>query len=113
MKNVCRAVVFALAAVLVAGVAQMASTSVEARALQGSQATTTMKGVIKTISDTSVVIVPATNKKAEVAFDLTSSVKREGALASGDDVAITYYYENGKRVVTEVAGKATSTKSSK
>jgi hypothetical protein len=77
-----------------------------AKAAQSAPVTTTLKGVIKKIDDSSIVVSPSTNKNAEVEFDLTSSAKREGALAAGDTVTITYYYENGKRVVTNLAGKA-------
>ena len=105
MKKVCAGMVFAVAMASLAGAAPL-GVSVEARAAQSAPLTTTMKGVIKTIDDKSIVVVPSSNKKSEVSFDLTSSAKREGVLAAGDAVAITYYYENGKRVVTDLEGKA-------
>ncbi len=108
MKKLWTGVVFAAAVASLVGAAPVGGFVVEARSAQSSPATTTMKGVIKTINETSIVVVPATNKKAEVTFDLTSSSKREGALTAGDPVAITYYYENGKRVVTDLAGKSTA-----
>jgi Cu/Ag efflux protein CusF len=90
------------------GVMPAATAVAHAKTAQSAPLTTTMKGVIKKIDDASIVVSPSTNKNAEVTFDLTSAAKREGALAAGDAVTITYYYENGKRIVTSVAGKASA-----
>ena len=107
MKRVCNGVVFAMVlASAVAGSAQSGSTSVQqTQVAQSAPQTTTMKGVIKTIGDTSIVLTPSANKKVDVTFELTAAAKRTGALAAGDTVSVTYYYENGARVVTSLAGK--------
>jgi len=104
LKMVCSAVVVSMLAV---GAGFAGSVRVQAAAMQKAPVTTTLKGVIKTIDDKSVVIVPASNKKSEVEFDLTSSAKRTGALAAGTSVEVSYYYDSGKRVVTSVSGKET------
>jgi hypothetical protein len=105
-KITCGGVVFAIAMATAAGMTMTAAGTAEARTAQTAPITTSLKGVIKSIDDKEVVIAPSNNKTGEVEFDLTSSAKREGELAPGDQVTITYYYENGKRVVTDVAGKA-------
>jgi hypothetical protein len=108
MKRVCTGVMFALTMAAMSGVMPAATAVAHAKTAQSAPLTTTMKGVIKKIDDASIVVSPSTNKNAEVTFDLTSAAKREGALAAGDAVTITYYYENGKRIVTSVAGKASA-----
>jgi hypothetical protein len=87
------AVVSSNSVVAAAGVAQSAPVS------------TTMKGVIKSIDDNTNVLVPSSNKNAEVTFQLTADAKRSGELAAGGQVAVTYYYDKGQRIVTAVAGK--------
>jgi len=47
----------------------------------------------------------STPKKAEVTFQLTSAVKRSGALTPGGPVTVTYYFDNGQHVVTSLTGK--------
>ena len=107
MKRVCNAAMFAMVfASSVAGFAQSGSTNVQqTRVAQSAPATTTMKGVIKTINETSIVLTPSSNKNAEVTFQLTATARRTGTLAAGENVSVTYYYENGARVVTTLIGK--------
>lgn len=109
MNKMCSGTVFALVMMSsVAGFAQSGSAVVESsRTVQSAPATTTMKGVIKKIDDAAVVLTPSSNKNAEVTFQLTAAAKKTGAIAVGDTVSVTYYYDNGARVVTAVTGKAT------
>jgi len=65
---------------------------------------TTLKGTIKTINDTSIVVT--TPEKKDASFQLTSSVKRTGTLATGSQVVVTYYFDNGQHVVTALTGAA-------
>lgn len=92
-----------VAMLAVTGVAT-ANVRAEARAAEQARTATT-KGVLKTIDSTSVVIVPSDNKKVEASFLVSESTTRSGALAAGDQVTVTYYFEAGKRVATAVAGK--------
>lgn len=103
-KKLFGGVVFAVAMSAMTGVATVALKA-EARAEKQARATATSKGVLKTIDDSSVVIVPSDNKKVEASFAVSASTTRSGALAAGDQVTVTYYFEAGKRVATAVVGK--------
>ena len=94
----------ALVATMTATVATVA-VKAEARAAGQARATATIKGALKTISDEAVVIVPSDNKKAETSFIVSATTTKTGALAAGDQVTVTYYFDAGKRVATAVAGK--------
>ena len=63
----------------------------------------TMKGVVKSVGAGSLVVT--INKKAQETFVLNSSTTREGTLASGSTVDVTYYMDNGHRVATAVTVK--------
>ena len=106
MKLFSGVLVFSL---VVSGAGYVGSRAVEARVAQKAPVTTTLKGVIKSIDQQAIVLVPAGKSSAEVTFDLTPSVKRNGTIAAGDSVEVVYYYEAGKRVVTELDGKAGKT----
>jgi hypothetical protein len=109
MKSVCKGVVSALivgGAVVAVPLASPATAA--AGVVQNAPVTTTLKGTIKTIDQSSVVLVPSGSKSGEVTFQLTPSVKRSGDLAAGGAVTVTYYYEKGQRVVTALAGKASA-----
>jgi len=78
---------------------------VSAAAAQTAPVTATRKGVIKKIDDTTLVIIPADSKKSEATYTLTAETKREGSLAVGDEVEMSYYYKSGKVIVTALTGK--------
>jgi hypothetical protein len=99
MKATYRAIAVALALVLGGSVT---STIVSA---QTAQVSATRKGVVKKIDDTTLVFAPVDAKKTEVTYALSAETKRTGTVAVGDEVAISYHYEHGKVVVTQVAGK--------
>jgi hypothetical protein len=109
MMSVFTGVVFAAVTTsAVAGFAQSAR-EVEGNApARTAPATTTLKGTIKTIDDSSIVVT--TPEKKDATFQLTSSVKRTGTLTPGSQVAVTYYFDNGQHVVTAVAGAASTAK---
>jgi hypothetical protein len=67
----------------------------------------TSKGVIKKLDDATVVIVPEDNRNVEVPFKVTSATTKSGALTAGEAVTVTYYFEQGQRVATQLAGRAT------
>src|SRR5262245_41995877 len=75
--------------------------------------TSTSKGIIKSLNDTTIVILPADNRNMEVTFKLTSATTRSGELSTGEVVTVTYYFEQGQRVATLLAGKATAKANSK
>ncbi|MCC7009665.1 MAG: hypothetical protein IT184_12720 [Acidobacteria bacterium] len=70
--------------------------------------TSKLKGTIKSVGAESAVIVPADNKQTEITFRLTSSTEKTGSLSSGDAVEVEYYFEQGQRVATALAGKASA-----
>jgi hypothetical protein len=79
---------------------------VSAAAAQTTPATATRKGVVKKIDDTTLVMTPADDKKLEVTYALTAATKRNGQIAAGGEVVVSYHYEQGKVVVSAVSAKA-------
>jgi hypothetical protein len=65
-----------------------------------------LKGVIKSIDDSAVVVVPNENKKSELTFKITSATTRTGAVAAGDEITVSYHFEQSARVATSLAGKS-------
>jgi hypothetical protein len=82
-------------------------TALSARAQESKPVTGTLKGTIKSINDNQLVLTPSNKKNGEISFDLTASVTRTGSLAPGEAVSVSYYFSNGKRVATAIAGKKT------
>lgn len=74
-------------------------------AAQTAQLTATRRGVIKKADDTTLVMTPADAKKNEATYTLSVETKRSGILAVGDEVMISYHYDQGKVIVTAVTGK--------
>jgi hypothetical protein len=107
MKGVFTGLVFVLVTSgTLAGLAQVAVKAAEGTSpARTAPVTTSVKGVIKSINDTSIVVSASTPKKAEVTFQLTSAVKRTGTLTPGGPVTVTYYFDNGQHVVTSLTGK--------
>ena len=103
MKRRLLRAVFAIA--LVAPSAAAVPVSLRA-ATQESRTWANLKGTIKEISDTLLVVTPSMDKKAQSSFELTAEAKRSGTLTVGAPVTIRFYVENGKKVVTEVVGKS-------
>jgi len=95
--------VFAIA--LVAPCAAALPVSMRA-ATQESRTWANLKGTIKEISDTLLVVTPSMDKKAQSSFVLSPDAKRKGTLEVGAPVTVHFYVENGKKVVTEVVGKS-------
>jgi hypothetical protein len=65
----------------------------------------TLKGVIKSIDDSSAVVVPNENKKVEVTFKVTSETTRTGAVAAGNEVTVSYRFDKTERIATALTGK--------
>jgi hypothetical protein len=61
---------------------------------------------VKKADDTPLVMTPADAKKTEATYTLSAETKRSGPLAVGDEVVISYHYEQGKLIVTEVTKKS-------
>ncbi len=76
-----------------------------AAAAQATPATATRKGIVKKIDDATLVITPADDKKTEATYTLTPATKRNGQIAAGQEVVISYHYEQGKPVVSAVSAK--------
>lgn len=94
-----------MAAVSVGTLAWSPATAVVEAAAQARRVSS-LKGVIKSINDTQAVIVPNDNNKVEVTFQLTSETAKTGAVAAGDNVTVSYYFEKTQRIATALAGKA-------
>ncbi|MCC7009644.1 MAG: hypothetical protein IT184_12615 [Acidobacteria bacterium] len=105
MVNVAGGVLVALvAATAMAGPVSPMVATLEARG-QEARRTSTLRGTIKSVDDATAVIVPAENKKTEVPFKLTPGTAKTGACGAGDTVTVSYYFEQGQRVATALAGK--------
>src|SRR5262245_2365261 len=75
--------------------------------------TSTSKGIIKSLNDSAIVILPADDRNMEVTFRVTSATTRTGELSTGEIVTVTYYFEQGQRVATVLTGKANAKATSK
>src|SRR5262245_15596753 len=61
-----------------------------------------LKGTVKENGEKLLVVAPSMDSKASSTFELTSDIKRTGTLEVGGSVTVRYFYEGGKRVVTEL-----------
>ena len=93
-----------LAAALALAVSAIALPTVSAA--QGTPAEATRKGVIKKVDATTIVLTPSDAKKTEATYTLSAGAKHSGSCDVGDEVVLTYHYEQGKPIVTAVAGKS-------
>ena len=103
MKRACGVMLTVMATMLVTAAEYAGEPAVQAAQ---ARRTSALKGVIKSVTDQAVVIVPNENNKVEVTFKVTSETTRTGAVAAGDAVTVSYYFEQAQRVATAVAGKA-------
>ena len=94
-----------LALAIVATVPAEMRYSVQA-ATQAERAPAALRGTIKEINETILVITPSMDKRAQSTFELTPDAKRTGTIEVGAPVEVRFYVENGKKVVTELVGKA-------
>ncbi|SRR5579862_3554652 len=93
-----------LAAALAVALSTIAIPTISAA--QGAPAEATRKGVIKKVDSTTIVLTPADAKKTEATYALSAGAKHSGSCDVGDEVVITYHYEQGKPIVTAVTGKS-------
>ena len=102
-RQMCGAVALAMAMTF-GSVGYIGVTAVQASA-QAPRASL-VKGVVKSIDDSALVLVPNENKKMEVTFKVTSATTKTGAVATGDEITVSYHFEQSQRVATSLAGKA-------
>jgi hypothetical protein len=102
IKQVCG---IALVVLATGFVTVMEHASVEVQAAQARR-TSQLKGVIKSVGDDAVVVVPNENKKAEITFKVTAETARTGSLEAGNPVTVNYYFEKTDRVATALTGTA-------
>jgi hypothetical protein len=70
-------------------------------------ATHATKGVIKTVSSTTLVVTTRTSgKRTDTTFVLTPSTHKEGALAAGSTVEIRYRTDGRQKIATAVTVEA-------
>jgi hypothetical protein len=103
VKRVCGVALVVMAATFVTAAEYAGVDQVEAAAQ--TKRTSSLKGVIKSIDDSAVVVVPNENKRVEVTFKVTSETTRSGAVAAGDEITVSYHFEQTQRVATALAGK--------
>jgi hypothetical protein len=59
-------------------------------------------GIVKSMSDTSLVLTQAGKKHHEMTFQLDPAVHKEGAIAVGSHVSIRYREDGNKHVATAI-----------
>jgi hypothetical protein len=70
-------------------------------------ATHATKGVVKTVSATTLVVTTRTlGKRMDTTFVLTPSTQKEGALAAGSTVEIRYRTDGKQKIATAVSVEA-------
>ena len=112
MRNHMAAIVVAgvvlLAPVMVVAAASARQAKPAAKTTQTTPASHATTGVVKSISDTSMVIKRSPWKSGEVwksgemTFNLDSSTQREGTIAAGTSVSVRYRDEGGNHVATAI-----------
>ena len=103
MRRLLSAVVVmgALAAPTLA-VAAPAASAASAKATKATHSTT---GVVKSVSDDSLVVTRAGKKRRELSFKLEPSTKRQGTIDVGSSVSIRYHVDGKTLVATAVTAR--------
>jgi len=65
-----------------------------------------MRGIVKSVSDSSLVIVRSRRKAGEMTFVLSSETEREGTIAVGSTVSVRYRPEGSTLIATAVSAHA-------
>ena len=65
-----------------------------------------MRGIVKSVSDSSLVIVRSRRSAGEMTFVLSSETEREGTIAVGSTVSVRYRPEGSTLVATAVSAHA-------
>jgi len=65
-----------------------------------------MKGIVKSVSDSSLVIVRSRRRAGEMTFVLNSETEREGTIAVGSTVSVRYRPEGSTLIATAVSTHA-------
>ena len=112
MRNHMAAIVVAgvllLAPVMVVAAASARQAKPAAKATQTAPASHATTGVVKSITDTSMVIKRSSWKSGEVwksgemTFDINPSTQRDGTIAAGTPVSVRYRDEGSNHVATAI-----------
>jgi len=73
-----------------------------AKSSQAKPATHSTAGVVKSISDSALVLSHPGKQNADMTFDLNSSTQREGTIDTGSQVSVRYRDEGSNHVATAV-----------
>lgn len=65
-----------------------------------------MRGIVKSVSESSLVIVRSRRRAGEMTFVLNSETEREGTIAVGSTVSVRYRPEGSTLVATAVSAHA-------
>lgn len=106
----------ALAAMQATSTSKSATTTTTTKSTKSSSAEHSVRGVIKSIDASSLMLSGSGKKAAETHFVLNQSTQREGTLAVGSTVSVRYHEDGGSKVATAVvaqpAKSSTATKTS-
>jgi hypothetical protein len=95
--------VLALSPVAFAATAGQKSSSTAKHSSSASTASHAVKGVVKSMDDSSLVVTASGKKATDMTFVLNASTTKEGTPAVGSTVSVRYKTEAGKMVATAVA----------
>lgn len=95
----------ALSSVAFAGAEVQKSTGKKASAMAPASTTAShaVRGVVKSMDDSSLVVTASGKKAADMTFVVNGSTTKEGSPAVGSMVSVRYKTEAGKMVATAVA----------
>ena len=93
----------ALAPSAFAGAAQAQKSAKHAASTTTTAASHAIRGVVKSMDDSSLVVTASGKKATDMTFVVNQSTTKDGAPAVGSTVSVRYRTEAGKMVATAVA----------
>ena len=81
-----------------------ASTSASKPAKPATPATHSVKGVVKSVDTSALVITPSGKK--DMTFKLDTTTQREGSITTGTPVSVRYHMDGSSMVATAVTAEA-------
>jgi hypothetical protein len=107
MRNAIAGIAVILALVSVPGVSMAQATSGQAKPAKssGKAASHATTGVVKSISDTTLVITRPGKPASEMTFAVNSSTHRDGIIETGVSVSVRYQEEGASHVATAIAAQ--------
>jgi hypothetical protein len=103
----------ALSSAAFAGAAGQKSTSTAKHSASASSASHAVRGVVKSMDDSSLVVTASGKKATDMTFVVNGSTTKEGSPAVGSTVSVRYKTEGGKMIATAIAVQPAASSKSK